>query len=40
MYIGIVKKFIFRYLSVPLNNGITNIIINRTNKNNLDNSLS
>jgi len=24
----VVKKFIFRYLSVPLNNGITNIFIN------------
>jgi hypothetical protein len=32
----VVKKFIFRYLSVPLTNGIANIFINRTNKNNLD----
>jgi hypothetical protein len=36
----VVKKFIFRYLSVPLTNGITNIFINKTKKNNLDNSSS
>jgi hypothetical protein len=29
---GVVKKFIFRYLSVPLPNGIENILVNRTNK--------
>jgi hypothetical protein len=33
----VVKKLIYRYLSVPLTNGIANIFINRTNKNNLDN---
>jgi hypothetical protein len=28
----VVKKFIFRYLSVPLPDGIGNILVNRTNK--------
>lgn len=32
----VVKKLIFRYLSVPLTNGIANIFMNKTNKNNLD----
>ena len=32
----VVRKFIFRYLSVPLTNSITNIFINRTDKNNLN----
>jgi len=36
----VVKKLIFRYLSVPLTNGMANIFINSTNKNNLDNSSS
>ncbi len=36
----VVKKLIFRYLSVPLTNGITNIFIRRTNKNNFDISSS
>jgi hypothetical protein len=32
----VVKKFIFRYLNVPLMNDIANIFINNTNKNNLN----
>ncbi len=32
----VVKKLIFRYLSVPLTNGIANIFINKINKNDLD----
>jgi hypothetical protein len=28
----VVKKFIFRYLSVPLNDGLCDIFINKTNK--------
>jgi hypothetical protein len=28
----VVKKFIFRYLSVPLPDGIGNILVNKTNK--------
>jgi hypothetical protein len=32
----VVKKLIFRYLSLPLTNSIENIFINRTNKDNLN----
>jgi hypothetical protein len=28
----VVKKFIFRYLSVPLTDGLWNIFVNKTNK--------
>jgi hypothetical protein len=32
MYIGIVKKIVFRYLSVPLTDGFWNILVNITIK--------